>query len=142
MGEVEGEEEEGLTDSKVVMVEDMINMVMGVVTEMDMVMVEVTEMDTVTEVDMINMEEVTTILVMDREDTGSKVMDKVVKMDMEHREDTELRVMEPKILVVEKLQEDVVEVVIVEHPINLIISAFPKYLIMSTCIPHDYICCM
>merc|ERR1719450_1029854 len=66
------------------------------------VLEEVTEMDTVTEVDMINMEVATTILVMDREDMGSKVTD---KMDMGHKEDTEARVMELKILVVEKLQE-------------------------------------
>merc|ERR1712126_680677 len=108
-------------DSKVVMVGDMINMVMEVVTEMDMVMVEVMEMDTVTGVDMINMEVATTILVMDREDMGSKVMDKVVKMDTGHREDTEAREMEPRILEVEKLQEVVAEVVTVEHHINFII---------------------
>merc|ERR1711972_1289262 len=119
MGEVEGEEEEGLTDSKVVMVEDMINMAMEVVTEMDMVMVEVTEMDTVMEVDMINMEVATTILVMDREDMGSKDMDKVVRMDMGHKEDTEDRVMGPKILVVEKLQELVDEVETVDSPIKI-----------------------
>merc|ERR1711972_608056 len=98
--------------------------------------------DTVTEVVMINMEVATTILVMDREDTGSKVMDKVVKMDMGHREDMEARVMELRILEVEKLLEVVAEVVTVEHHINLIISAFPKITsIMSTCIQAEYICC-
>merc|ERR1711972_785113 len=100
------------------------------------------EMDTVTEVVMINMEAVTTILVMDREDMGNRVMDKVVKMDMGHKEDMEARVMELKILEVENLQEVVVEVVTVEHHINLIISAFPKITsIMSPCIRADYICC-
>merc|ERR1712072_224307 len=104
-------------------------------------MVEVIEMDTVTVVVMINMEVATTILVMDREDMGIKDMDKVVKMDMGHKEDTEARVMELKILEVEKLQEVVAEVVTVEHHINLIISAFPKSTsIMSTHILSDYIC--
>merc|ERR1719333_351581 len=87
---------------------------------------------------MINMEVAMTILGMDREDMGSKDMDKVVKMDMGHKEDTEDRVMGPKILVVEKLQELVDEVETVDSPIkNSMIKMHFQRMMMN--INHVYL---